>query len=133
MQTRLFKGIPTIHEVECSGETLHSDVTVFSMTLYSVEHSEVLAFVNLRDNECATSGVYSACAIDKNNYRMSRLISLLLDLKENERRTYGCNITSLRSGKAYLVSWMIEVYQNRMYYELHRKALKCMNYKLYHK
>jgi hypothetical protein len=38
LSTRLFRGIPTIHEVECSGHGLSSGVDLFALTLFTPEH-----------------------------------------------------------------------------------------------
>lgn len=109
MQRRPFRGTPTIQEVTCSGETLDSDINIYAMALFTLPSSRVLAFVDLKDNVCSTSSEFSACNIDVTDSHKTRLITLVQNLEFGEWREYGCNITSLRLGRAYLVSWRIGV------------------------
>lgn len=99
----------TVQQVECSGHVLEPDVTLFGMTLFAGANHDVLAYVNLRDKECATSRVYSACVIDGSDYRKTKLMALVLDLRDDESRMYGCNVTSLKSGKGHIISWSIHL------------------------
>ena len=115
LTSRFFKGIPSIHEIECSGRGLGSDVDLFGMTLYTAHDSRKLAYVNLKKNECSTSRGYSACVIDRADSRNSRLVTLLLGLRELESRRVGCNITGFRSGEAHILSWSIVIRQTRAY------------------
>ena len=65
----------------------------------------------MKDSECSTSGVYSACVIDTKDSRKTRLITLLLDWEhEEEVKEFGCNITGFRAGlEVYAVTWKLKV------------------------
>ena len=115
LTSRFFRGVPSIHEIECSGRELGPTVDVFGMTLYTTHDSRKLAYVNLKKNVCSTSGSYSACVIDRVNSHNSRIVTLLLDLQPLESRRVGCNITSFRAGEAHIVSWSIVIRQSRAY------------------
>ena len=107
MQRRPFRGLPTIQEVICSGETLDSDVNIYAMALFTLPTNRVVAFVDLKDNVCSTSVEFAACVIDVTDSRKTRLVTLAQSLEFGEWREYGCNITSLRHGTPYLLSWNI--------------------------
>ena len=70
-----------------------------------------MAYVNLKDSECSTSSVYSACVIDTKDSRKTRLITLLLDWQhEEEVKEFGCDVTGFISGlEVYAVTWKLKV------------------------
>lgn len=116
LQAHPFLGIPSIQQIVCSGEVLESETALLGMTLFSRHDNIILAYVNVRDNECSTSASYSACYIDYNDYRKTRLITLVTDFPEDRTsRAYGCNITGFRAGKAHLLSWSVDVMWISMY------------------
>ena len=97
-------------EVECSGQSLSSDVDVFLMTLFSLPLDHVIASVNLRNGKCITSRTFSSCAIDDKHSLSSKLKSLVVDMEEGEKRRVGCNVSgSQAEGRAVFFSWTIEV------------------------
>ncbi|KAK7488919.1 hypothetical protein BaRGS_00019876, partial [Batillaria attramentaria] len=106
---RPFRNISSVQEIECTGDGLSSDADVFAMTLFAVEDGQILASVNLKSSQCSTSHSYSACVINHNNSRKSRLITLAVDAEETDRKTYGCNVSSFRSGLVQSLSWSIPV------------------------
>lgn len=85
------------------------------MTLFTPKNGRKLAYVNLKQNECSTSDVYSSCVTDRVHSRNSRLLSLAYDLAMDESRLYVCNFTGFRAGEVYLVSWSITVRSLGMY------------------
>lgn len=109
MYLRSFRGINSLLEVVCSPRVLSSSQPIFAMTLYTAADNRVLAYVNLKDNECSTSESYSACNIDKLDSHKTRLVTLVDDLDRGQTRSYGCNITSLRHGQNHVITWSLEV------------------------
>jgi len=59
-----FRGLPSIQQVECTGSKLTSDLDVLTLTLFTIPNNTILAYVNLKNNDCSTSSSYSACVID---------------------------------------------------------------------
>lgn len=84
--------------MECTGNTLSPDTDVLSMALYRINNDNILAFVNLRKHECFTSESFILCEIDATDSRKSKLKALVLDLNETEKRSYGCNMSTIASG-----------------------------------
>lgn len=115
MYLRSFRGINSLLEVVCSPRVLSSSQPIFAMTLYTAADNRVLAYVNLKDNECSTSESYSACNIDKLDSHKTRLVTLVDDLDLGQTRSYGCNITSLRHGQNHVITWSLEVAVGRCY------------------
>lgn len=109
LTSQSFHGIPHLREVVCSGEDLTSDLAVLSLTLFMRRNNRVLAYVSIKDGVCTTSESYSACAVDAEETRRTRLITLVTDLEYQEARTLGCNITVLRSGISWHASWYLVV------------------------
>ncbi|XP_025101742.1 uncharacterized protein LOC112568586 isoform X28 [Pomacea canaliculata] len=110
MVIRAFKGIPSIQEVQCSGQALGSDVTVVGLTLYCANTSEVLAYVNVVSRECSTSNSYSSCFIATDDTRKIRVMTLAAEIDDGKYLEYGCNVTAFKTGKGLLVSWTTRVY-----------------------
>lgn len=106
-----FRGISTLHELQCSAETLASDLALMGITVFIERNNKIIAYINVRDNECSTSDVYSACVVDKSDFRKSKLITLVADISTGETRSYGCNLTSFRNGQGHTVTWFISVHQ----------------------
>ncbi|PVD27099.1 hypothetical protein C0Q70_12250 [Pomacea canaliculata] len=101
MVIRAFKGIPSIQEVQCSGQGLGSDITVLGLTLYCVNSSQVLAYVNILNRECSTSSGYSSCFIASDDPGKTRVMTLAAEIDDGRYLDYGCNVTSFRGGKAH--------------------------------
>lgn len=106
----MFRDIPSLQLVECSGELLDSSIDILGISIFTTVSHAVVAYVNLRSGECSTSGSYSSCVIDKSDTRKTRLVVLVDDLTENQSRAYGCNVTSFRAGHSHVVSWSISVH-----------------------
>ena len=112
MTVRLFKGFPSLQEVECTTENLKAEVKVFSLKMYTGPTNTVLAHANPVTNECITFKDYSSCKIDSSDTRKSRLKVLVSDLEEGESRKYGCTATSFGSlGETNAASWSITVWR----------------------
>lgn len=110
--SRRFRGFHNIHEVMCSGETLSSDTDIFTMILYAVPQDTVVAFVNLKKQECYTSESFVSCNIDHSDSRRSNLKTLVADLAEGQTRVFGCNLTAVAArGRTQIYSWKLSVYQ----------------------
>ena len=109
MESRPFHNLPRIQQVECSGTSLDADTTVSSMILYDSSET-IIASVNTLTGECMTQASFSSCLLHKADTRRTRLRTLAMDLEEGESRTYGCEVTSLRSGeRAKIITWSLTV------------------------
>lgn len=118
MKTSSFRGIHHILELQCTGEPLESDTDLFSMTLFLSQNSEIVASVNLKTNECYTSDKFSSCVIHPKDSRKTQLKTLIIGLKEEDTRVYGCNLTSLRAGAfGNILSWSLQVSGKGKYVE----------------
>ncbi|KAL8563661.1 hypothetical protein ACOMHN_035395 [Nucella lapillus] len=107
---RDFSGSPDILEVVCSGTALASDVSLLTMTLYSVPSNHVQATASVFDDQCTTTGVFASCLVDRQNSRKSQLKMLVMNLEVGTRLGFGCEITSVKSGqRSSTSSWTIEV------------------------
>lgn len=107
MTVSSFQGAPRIWQLQCSDEPLDANVDIFSMTLYEVgTNNPVLASVNLKTRECFTSDHFSSCDLDERGARRSKLKTLIIGLRVEETRVYGCNLTCLRA-KAFggVIAW----------------------------
>lgn len=109
MRTSFFKGLTSLPTVECAADGLEADVTVMSMTMYSVRDNNVVAAINILDSECSTSGVYSACVVSSQDKKRTKLVSIVPEAVKDEVAVYGCNLTVFRQGKGHIVSWSTSV------------------------
>ncbi|PVD27100.1 hypothetical protein C0Q70_12251 [Pomacea canaliculata] len=109
MRTSFFKGLTSLPTVECAADGLEADVTVMSMTMYSVHDNNVVAAINILDSECSTSGVYSACVVSSQDKKRTKLVSIVPEAVKDEVAVYGCNLTVFRQGKGHIVSWSTSV------------------------
>lgn len=101
-----------IHEVECSGQSLHTELDLLTMVFYEVTSDETLGFVNHGKRECTAAHVFVSCDVDDRDARRTRLKALISDLAEGESRAYGCNITAVGTrGRSKLLSWTISIHQ----------------------
>ncbi|KAK7488927.1 hypothetical protein BaRGS_00019884, partial [Batillaria attramentaria] len=66
MTVRDFKGIPSLKEVECSGESLDPDEKVFSVTVFKPLDKSVLAYLHPFSDECITFGEFSSLSKGSN-------------------------------------------------------------------
>lgn len=111
-----FQGHPDFFELDCSGRSLDGDSDLLTLVLYLPDSDRVLASVNLKNSECYTSSLFSACFIDRSNWRASRLKTLLTDLPEGQTRVFACNATSFRSdGRLTTVTWRSTVVKRSEY------------------
>ncbi|KAK7488917.1 hypothetical protein BaRGS_00019874 [Batillaria attramentaria] len=110
--TRLFKGMPSIQEVECSGESIGSDMV--GITLFTARDNRVIAYFDADDEKCFTSSFYSACLTDGRERHRTKLVTLVADVSDSEPRLYGCNVSIFRAGRPGVVSWSVKVQLNRM-------------------
>lgn len=82
------------------------------MILYTLPQDAVVAFVNLRKQECYTSESFVSCDIDNSDSRRSNLKTLVADLAEGQTRVFGCNLTAVAArGRMLSYSWKLSVYQ----------------------
>ena len=109
MKVRPFEGMNAVLEVECTGETLDFDVDILTMALFVHRSNDLLAFVNLNKNKCTTASHFSSCHIDPGFSRNTKVKTLVLDLKVGESRRFGCNMTTLRSGRSWTenIAWAV--------------------------
>ena len=113
MTVREFKNISSLIEVECSASSLTAGVKIFSMRLFSVPDNVLHAKANPLNENCFTFLELASCTINKDDTRKSQLKILVSDLKEGERRRYGCSASSFESdGDAVTSTWVIDVTRN---------------------
>ena len=112
MTVRLFKGFPSLQEVECTTENLKAEVKVFSLKMFTGPQDSVLAHANPVTRECLTFRDFSSCKFDLSDTRKSRLKVLVSDLEEGESRRYGCTAASFGSlGETNSSHWSITVWR----------------------
>jgi hypothetical protein len=110
MTARVFRGLPSIQEVECWGGKLSSDVKLISLQLVQLPESTVLASLNVISNYCMTFSEYSSCAIYEVETHKSTLRVLVHDLDEGESREYGCVVNTVNPlGNPVLKNWKLAV------------------------
>nr|KAG5701998.1 hypothetical protein BaRGS_015733 [Batillaria attramentaria] len=113
MEAKIFEGIPSIVEVQCSAEKLDYNADVLAMSLFRLRDKKRLAFVSPKNKECTTTADFSSCEYAEGNSRKTVLRTLVLDLAEGESRSYGCNVTSLNSDKQVVsTEWSLAVVRN---------------------
>ena len=116
LSVRLFKGFPSLQEVECTTGSLKAEVKVFSLKIFTELENKMLAHSNPMTNECITFGDFSSCVIDTGDSRNSRLRLLVSDLEEGESRKYGCTASSFGPfGETNAVTWSVTVQRNSEY------------------
>lgn len=109
LTARSFHGFDNIQELECTGRNLDAE-EIMAITMYSVSDDFVLASVQLLSRMCVTWTSYSSCTIIDASTKATKLKMLITDLKEDQDRSYGCNISSYRSGgRMHITSWVIVV------------------------
>ena len=125
MTVRNYRGIESLKEVECSGNTLPNEVKFLSLTLYkkyktpqnSIWKEFTLASLETSpENACITYGEFSSCVIDDSDRRNSVVKTLISNLKGGERTIIGCNVSAVfkfvsGSKKMFYQTWDIEVYR----------------------
>ncbi|KAL8577607.1 hypothetical protein ACOMHN_036798 [Nucella lapillus] len=107
-----FQDLPMVQELSCSGHALGNDINLLGIKIFTLDNRQTLAYVNVKDEKCSTSGVYSACLIDPRDSRKSRLVTLLVGWgeEEAEEKEYGCNVTGFRPGlEVYSETWSLTV------------------------
>ena len=110
LKSSSFYGLPGIVEVECSGDSLSSNIDVFLMALFTLPQDDIIASVNLRNGKCTTSRSFSSCTINKKHSRRSKLKTLVTDMKDGDRKWFGCNISGSDSaGRAVFSLWATAV------------------------
>lgn len=101
-----------MQEIECSGSGLDAGkaVGLLSTILYRAGDGQVVASANFATRSCLTTDTFSSCVIDGSDSRRTGVRALVLDLREEESRRFGCNVTAFSSvGKAVAFSWIISV------------------------
>lgn len=109
LTVRDFRGIPSIQEVECWAKHVQTEAKLLTLKLFEVSRDSNLAYVNYLTNECVTFGEFSSCVIDVKDMRNTKLRLLVSDLAEDEVRTYGCLVTSLKAIDTHKMTWTIDV------------------------
>ena len=113
MTSRIFKDIPSLQEVECSGGSLKPEVTLLSLQMHRLSDSKTLASLNVFLKTCVTLSSYSSCVIDNGDTHKSRLRVLVDDLAEGESRGYGCTVNTVKSvGNPVTLNWTIHIRRN---------------------
>ncbi|XP_025100554.1 uncharacterized protein LOC112567898 isoform X2 [Pomacea canaliculata] len=108
MSAQPFQGIDSIIEVECSGRGLDSNTDLLIMTLFATNRDQIVASANLKKLECTTSQSFSMCIMDSKGHD-TKVKTLVLDLAENEKRVYGCNVSVEVDRRGSIKSWSLEV------------------------
>lgn len=109
-------GFQDIQEVQCTGDTLSTNVDILSMVLYRESDDRVIAYANIGKGECSTSQTLVACEIYASDSRKSKLKALIVDLTEGQSRTFGCNVSTIASGgRLKTLSWVIAVHRASKY------------------
>ena len=110
MTSQLFKGIPSLQEVVCSGTKLEPEVKLLSLQMHRLPGNKALASLNVISSSCVTLGDYSSCFIDSDDSRRSKLRILVVDLMEEESRVYTCDVHTIDSfGIPKSSQWRITV------------------------
>ena len=65
MRASLFKGLPSIQEVECRGRGLEAEVTVVSLQVCRASDGDVLASLNVFTNTCLAYGGETGSSIGR--------------------------------------------------------------------
>ena len=112
LTVHIFKGFPSLQEIECTAENLKAEVKVFSIKIHTLAENTILAHADPMTNECVTFQEMSSCTLDPSDTRKSRLKVLVSDLEEGERRGYVCTVTSFGSlGATNSLSWSVTVWR----------------------
>ena len=112
LYSRDFKDIPSLKEVECTGETLKPEVKLISLQMHRLSDNAAVASLNVMMNSCMTLGDFSSCVIDPAHTHRSRLKVLVDDLLEGESRRYACTVISVQSfGNTNTDKWTISVHR----------------------
>ena len=112
MTVRDFLGFPSLQEVQCSGESLKTDVDLLSLTLFKMSDNSILGIINPLKNTCKTFSEFSSCEINVGDTRKSLVRTLVADLEEGDTTRLGCNVTSfLENGHAQMYSWSASVHR----------------------
>ena len=113
MTSRVFKGISSLQEVECSGTSLKPEVKLLSLQIHRLLDRKALASLNIYLDACVTLGDFSSCFIDNEDTHKSRLKVLVDDLAEGESRGYGCTVVTVQSfGSPKTSNWTLYVRRN---------------------
>ena len=133
MTTTAFEGVPSILTLSCSGRVLPPDTKLMALVLFTVNRHDVhhshrnedndndndnniVASMDLIDEECYTSDSFSSCDIKKRDSKRSSVNTLVLGLREEETRRFGCEVSSRRTGgRTQVYSWYLDVRRNREY------------------
>lgn len=108
LRSGVFRDIPFIQEVECSGAGLDSDTNLLSASLYRLSDNAILASLNMGTKECTTSSSFSSCEIRDTDSRKSRVRTLVMNLSSGESLRFGCEVSSIRAGERVKVnSWFL--------------------------
>ena len=110
MTSRLFKGIPSLREVECTGRNLNPEVKLLALQIYRLPSHELLATLNVISSNCVTLGEMASCDVNTADSHQSKLRVLVADLDEGESRQFKCTGNTLDSyGLTNAVTWNIIV------------------------
>ena len=113
MSAKIFKGIPSLQEVECWGGRLPSEMKLISLKTYTLPDRTATAYLNTLEEQCITLDQYSSCVLDPVDTRRSRVRFLVADLQEGEGRRYGCDAISFKSlGDTTTWTWTVDVRRN---------------------
>ena len=126
MTSRLFRGFPSLQEVECTGTSLRPEVKLIALQMYRLPDNRLLASMNVISNECVTWGDYSLCRVNKTDTHKSKVKLLVADLNDGESREYKCTANTYDSyGFSKVFTWTIMVKQLREYGCLFLRLLVC--------
>ena len=99
-------------EVKCSGEALDSNSDLLTLRLYTTPDNEMLASVNLRKFKCMSSSTFASCYVNERDSQRTSLSVLVVDLKEDEMRSFGCTAGYEADGWIESKSWTLAVRRN---------------------
>ena len=107
MVLKPFYGASTIHQLECSGDTLDAGKDLLTLVLYEARTNVIMAYVNTYKDECLTWDRFSSCLVYAGDSRRTRLRSLVP--AKTSPRTFGCNVTVSEGGQTRWLSWTLVV------------------------
>ena len=111
MSTRDFNGIPSLQEVECSGQNLSQNVErLISISLFSVLTDKMFVYLDAYDKSCKTFENYSSCDVHDSDTKLSSVKTLITDLIAGENMEIGCNVSTFEGMRHYKkYSWSVLV------------------------
>lgn len=110
----MFRDVPTLQVLECSGDAVEAGLDLLSMTIYLAgwgRDTPFLVSVNLRNGECSIAeNTFSMCDVNTLDSRKTSLQTLVSNPEDGKSRLYGCNATVYQvGGRTHTMSWFLTV------------------------